>query len=146
MQGPLIIRSIHQASLKILILKKLSLLLSSSEFLESISKLHPRTISLLQKLLGGGEHGIADKEEEHKDEEKGKGKEKAIEEGKEKGKDKEKHASAALFLLQSIASSPQLMSVLQSREVLAKLGLVNWLIPESIYYLSMYILSKSFDS
>ena len=116
MQGPLITRSLHQAALAILVLKKLAAVLTSGSFAESIAQLPPPTLALLQSLLGAG------------------GGEKEASGGVrvEEVKGRGKPTSSPLYLLQLIQPGPQLLQVLQSRETLKKLGLMKWFIGESI--------------
>lgn len=121
MQGPLIVRSIHQAALATLSLQKLAVLLSSSAFAESISKLHPSTLTLLKSLMGEG--SVSESEEDKRERENAKG----------------RPELAALYMLQLISSS-NLVTVLQTRPVLKKLGLTKWVIIESIF---LYVINKA---
>ena len=116
MQGPLITRSLHQAALAILVLKKLAALLTTGNFSESVAHLPPHVITLVQSLLGtsGGE-----KEASGKEEVKGRG----------------RPTSTPLYTLQLIHPGSQLLQVLQSRETLKKLGLMKWFAGENILYI-----------
>jgi hypothetical protein len=113
-QGPAIARSLHQAALAILVLKKLAASLSTGNFAEAVAHLSPHLTALLQALLGasGGEKEM----------------------GREEMKGKGRPTSAPLFLLQLIRPGSQLLQVLQSRETLKKLGLLKWFVGENIIF------------